>query len=222
MFNPYNVNYILFLLLSLKLVNNTLYYIHDPMCSWCWAFRPIWLKVLIALPKHINVSLLLGGLAADSNLVMPLDTQKYVQDNWIKIQKNVPGTEFNYDFWTLNKPRRSTYLSCRAVISAKKQHPNYEALMTEGIQKAYYLNAQNPSNKGTLIKIANDIGLNEKLFKKDLKSTEVNELLLDQIQITKTMPINGFPSLVLFKEGNLERIKINYLESNYIVNQIIT
>ena len=19
----------------------TLYYIHDPMCSWCWAFRPV-------------------------------------------------------------------------------------------------------------------------------------------------------------------------------------
>ena len=67
--------------------------------------------------------------------------------NWIKIQKNVPGTEFNYDFWTLNEPRRSTYLSCRAVIAAKKQHPDFEILMIERIQKAYYLNAQNPQMK---------------------------------------------------------------------------
>ncbi len=206
----------------MKLVNNTLYYIHDPMCSWCWAFRPTWLKVLRLLPSHLNVSYLLGGLAPDSNLPMPLETQKFVQDNWIKIQKSVPGTEFNYDFWTLNEPRRSTYLSCRAVISAKKQHPNFEVLMTEGIQKAYYLNAQNPSNEDTLIKIAQDIGLNKDTFKADLKSTEVNNLLLDQIEMIKTMPISGFPSLVLVEVGLLKRIKIDYLESNYIINQIIT
>jgi len=192
------------------------------MCSWCWAFRPIWLKVLRTLPSHINVVYLLGGLAPDSNLPMPLETQKYIQDNWIKIQKSVPGTKFNYDFWTLNEPRRSTYPSCRAVISAKKQHPNFEVLMIEGIQKAYYLNAQNPSDEDTLIKIAQDIGLNKKLFKEDLKSTEVNTLFLDHIKMIKTIPVSGFPSLVLVKEGLLKRIKINYLESNYIINQIIT
>jgi len=206
----------------MKFVNNTLYYIHDPMCSWCWAFRPTWLKVLNELPIHIRVSLLLGGLAPDSNLSMPLETQQYVQDNWIKIQKSIPGTEFNYDFWTLNVPRRSTYLSCRAVICAKKQHSNFEALMITGIQKAYYLNAQNPSNEEILSKIAKDIGLNEKLFNLDLKSTEVNKILLNQIKVTKTMPISGFPSLVLVKEGLLKRIKIDYLKSNYIINQIIT
>jgi len=206
----------------LELVNNTLYYIHDPMCSWCWAFKPTWQKVLKELPSHINVNYLLGGLAPDSDLPMPLETQKYVQDNWIKIQKVVPGTEFNYDFWTLNEPRRSTYLSCRAVIAAKKQHPDFEVLMTEEIQKAYYLKALNPSNEDTLINIAQDIGLNEDLFKEDLKSSEVNDLLLNQIHTTKTMPINGFPSLVLVKENNLEKINIDYLNSNYIINQIIT
>jgi len=206
----------------LELVSNNLYYIHDPMCSWCWAFRPTWHKVLKELPSHINVNYLLGGLAPDNDLPMPLETQKYVQDNWIKIQKVVPGTEFNYDFWTLNEPRRSTYLSCRAVIAAKKQHPDFEVLMTESIQKAYYLNALNPSNEDILINIARDVGLNEDLFKEDLKSSEVNDLLLDQIHTTKTMPISGFPSLVLIKENNLERINIDYLNSNYIINQIIT
>ena len=206
----------------MKLVNNTLYFIHDPMCSWCWAFRATWLKVLSQLPSHIDISYLLGGLAPDSNLPMSLETQKYVRDNWIKIQKVVPGTQFNYDFWTLNEPRRSTYLSCRAVISAKKQHPDFEVLMIEGIQKAYYLNALNPSNEDTLIKIARDIGLNVEKFKIALKSTKVNELLLDQIKMIKTMPISGFPSLVLVKDKDLVSIKIDFLEPNYIINQIIT
>ena len=206
----------------MKFVNDTLHYVHDPMCSWCWAFRPTWHKVLKELPSHINVNYLLGGLAPDNDLPMPLETQKYVQDNWIKIQKVVPGTKFNYDFWTLNEPRRSTYLSCRAVIAAKKQHPDFEVLMIEGIQKAYYLNALNPSNEDTLINIAQDIGLNEELFRQDIKSTEINDLLLDQIHTIKTISISGFPSLVFVKKNNFKRIKIDYLNSNNIINQIIT
>jgi len=80
------------------------------------------------------------------------------------------------------------------LLLQKKQHPNFEVLMTEGIQKAYYLNALNPSNEDILISIARDIGLNEESFKEDLKSIEVNDLFLDQIHTTKNMPINGFPS----------------------------
>ena len=83
------------------------------------------------------------------------------------------------------------------LLLQKKQHPDFEVLMTEGIQKAYYLNALNPSNEDILISIAIDIGLNEELFEEDLKSSEVNDLLLDQIHTTKTMPISGFSSLVL-------------------------
>jgi len=56
------------------------------MCSWCWAFRPTWHKVLKELPSNINVSYLLGGLAPDSDTPMPLKTRKYVQENWMKIQ----------------------------------------------------------------------------------------------------------------------------------------
>ena len=205
----------------MELVNNTLYYIHDPMCSWCWAFRPTWNKVVKALPSNINVSYLLGGLAPDSDIPMPLETRKYVQENWMKIQEVFPGVEFNYDFWSLNEPRRSTYPACRAVISARMQHSKFEVLMTEGIQNAYYLNAQNPSNEDTLIKIALEIGLNKEVFITDLASEAVNKTLLNEINEIKTLPVNNFPSLVLVKERTLKRLEVDYLEDKYIINQII-
>jgi putative protein-disulfide isomerase len=191
------------------------------MCSWCWAFRPTWYKVLKALPSNIKVIYLLGGLAQDSDKPMPLETRKYVQENWTKIQEVVPGIEFNYDFWSLNEPRRSTYPACRAVISARLQHTKFEVLMTEGIQNAYYLKAQNPSNKDTLIKIALEIGLNREVFIADLASQKVNKTLLNEIKEIKTLPVNGFPSLVLVKERTLKRIEVDYLEDKYIINQII-
>ena len=48
-----------------------LFYVHDPMCSWCWAFAPTWAEIKQNLPEHIKVRYLLGGLASDSNEPMP-------------------------------------------------------------------------------------------------------------------------------------------------------
>ena len=50
------------------------------------------------------------------------------KSNWKRIQEVIPGTKFNYDFWTLCEPKRSTYPSCRAVICAKNQNPDDRAI----------------------------------------------------------------------------------------------
>ena len=205
----------------MNLVNNTLYYVHDPMCSWCWAFKPTWDKVKEVLLGQVEVDYLLGGLASDSNEPMPIETREYVKGNWKRIQEMIPDTRFNYDFWTSCEPKRSTYPACRAVICAKQQHPDFENLMIYGIQKSYYLEAQNPSNEDVLINIAENLGLDIEKFKMALKSSQVNEILLDEIKLTRSMDMNSMPSLVLQINGTLKGIDIDYLDANYIVKQII-
>ena len=191
------------------------------MCSWCWAFKPTWDKVKEALLDQIEVVYILGGLAPDSNKPMPIETREYVKENWKRIQKMIPDTRFNYDFWTSCEPKRSTYPACRAVICAKEQNPDFENLMIYGIQKSYYLEAQNPSNKNVLIKIAKELGLDTEKFKLDLKSSQVNEILFDEIKLAGSMNINSMPSLALQINGTLKLIDIDYLDTNYVVKQII-
>ena len=191
------------------------------MCSWCWAFKPTWDRVKEALLGQVKVNYLLGGLAPESNQPMPIETRKYVKGNWKRIQEMIPDTRFNYDFWTSCEPRRSTYPACRAVISAKQQHPDFENLMIYGIQKSYYLEAQNPSNDDVLINIAESLGLDTDKFRIDLKSSQINEILLDEIKLTRSMDINSIPSLALKINGALKGIDIDYLDANYIIKQII-
>ena len=191
------------------------------MCSWCWAFKPTWDRVKEALLGQVKVNYLLGGLAPESNQLMPIETRKYVKGNWQRIQEMIPDTRFNYDFWTSCEPRRSTYPACRAVICAKQQHPDFENLMIYGIQKSYYLEAQNPSNDDVLINIAESLGLDTDKFRIDLKSSQINEILLDEIKLTRSMYINSMPSLALKINGTLKGIDIDYLDANYIVKQII-
>ena len=191
------------------------------MCSWCWAFKPTWDRVKKELLGQVKVNYLLGGLAPESNQPMPIETRKYVKGNWKRIQVMIPDTRFNYNFWTSCEPRRSTYPACKAVICAKQQLPDFENLMIYGIQKSYYLEAQNPSNEDVLIKIAENLGLETDKFRIDLKSSQINEILLDEIKLTRSMDINSMPSLALQINGTLKGIDIDYLDANYIVKQII-
>ncbi len=185
-----------------------LYYVHDPMCSWCWGFRPTWLKITAALETNIEVKYILGGLASDTNEPMPKAMQNDISSYWRKIQSHIPNTEFNFDFWGKCQPRRSTFPACRAVISAKSQ--NFEFEMIESIQHAYYLNARNPSNDATLVSLAEELGLDGVKFSSDLNSPETQQKLDEEISFSKEIGVQGFPSMILEKNGMYQYVPLDY------------
>ena len=200
---------------------STLYYTHDPMCSWCWGFDKTWQQVKNSLPNSIYIQYVLGGLAPDSSEPMSNQMRKYIQINWQKIEKEIPGTKFNYDFWKNCTPKRSTYPACRAVISVKKQKPELEALMIKLIQHAYYLEAKNPSKNSTLISLAKLLDLNIEQFTQDLNSKPTQQQLLDDISLMQSLNVTSFPSLTLKTGSTLKSINIDYNNTDFILNQII-
>jgi len=206
----------------LTLDDTQLYYLHDPMCSWCWGFKPTWDIVTKQLRGKIKINFLLGGLARDSDEDMPLQTRDYVQSNWRRIEEKIPGTKFNYDFWSKCKPRRSTYPACRAVISARIQNPDCESSMISAIQKCYYLDAQNPSDEDVLVRLALELGLDAEKFHFDLNSEKVSKTLLTEINLAKSLEMRRMPSLCLQTARGLKEISIDYLDADYIVKQIIS
>lgn len=197
-----------------------LYYIHDPMCSWCWGFYPVWQQLKRQLPTNIEIIYLLGGLAPDSQEPMSEEMQQFLQQTWRNIQQKIPGTEFNFDFWANCQPKRSTYPACRAVIATKKQNPALEDKMILKIQQAYYLEAKNPSDDKTLIGLAEQLGLNTEQFKQDLTEQACQKQLEQEIKQYQTFGTQGFPSVVLVYNNVIHNIKINYLNDKNMLLDI--
>lgn len=187
-----------------------LYYVHDPMCSWCWGFSRTLTELLDNLPKEIEVTRLLGGLAPDSDIPMPEAMQQSIKSNWFRIEDMIPDVKFNFDFWKKTTPRRSTYPACRAVIAARLQGEEYDLKMTKAIQRAYYLEAQNPSDEFVLIQLAAELGLDKILFSQTLNSKEVNKKLQQEISLARDLYVESYPSFVLHKGKHLQAIDINY------------
>lgn len=198
-------------------MKNKLYYIHDPMCSWCYAFKKDYDKLKEQLPANIEVINIVGGLAEDTDELMPSDMQKKIASIWHEIEK-LTGTRFNHDFWEKCEPRRSTYLACKAVISAKEQ--NKENEMIEAIQEAYYQKAKNPSDEETLVSLAKDLNLDVKQFTSDLKSEKIEKLFLSDLEKRRELKVFSFPSLVLQYKKELYPINIKYNDVNKLLSQI--
>ncbi len=197
-----------------------LYYVHDPMCSWCWAFRPLWNEIVTGLPENVIAQRILGGLAPDTDQPMPLEMQAKLKGIWQKIQQVVPSTQFNYDFWGNCSPRRSTYQACRAVIAARKQGHQNEEPMILAIQLAYYLEARNPADLDTLIELADQIGLDHEQFKTDIKSPAINEALMQEIEFMQKRGVTGFPTLLLESKGVFTNIAHDYKDANSVLYQV--
>lgn len=199
------------------LSSSKLYYVYDPMCSWCWGYKPVWKEIEQALSDKIEIVYVLGGLAPDSEVPMPKEMQQQIAAYWKKIE-NLLGTQFNYEFWSNNTPRRSTYPACRAIIAARFQ--NAEQAMLSAIQKAYYLDASNPSDNKTLIDVAVKIGLNKVQFEAELLSPETHQQLLDEISFARSIGGNSFPSLFVAKEGSVIELPIDYQNAQTTIDRV--
>jgi len=197
-----------------------LFYIHDPMCSWCYAFNSSLTQLHKNLPSSVRIQYLLGGLAADTTESMPIDLQKTIQKIWRQIENTVPNTQFNYDFWKLNTPFRSTFPACRAILAARKQDPRFETKIIHAIQKAYYQHAKNPSLQTTLEECAIEVGINLIKFIKDLGSIEIEDELQSEIKLTRSMETHSYPSLCLLHNKQQFLITIDYLNHQTMIDQI--
>lgn len=195
----------------------SLYHVHDPMCSWCYAFKPTLDELRKHLADNIKLVHVVGGLAKHSDEVMPKEMQEKIEDIWYEIE-DVVGTKFNHDFWKDCLPRRSTYLACQATILARAQ--NKEDEMIEAIQEAYYQKALNPSDDSTLIELAKNIGMDEKKFEEDLKSQKIEEDLQNELNFRRSLNVRSFPSLILKYKKELYPINIKYNDYESMLNQI--
>lgn len=190
----------------------TLIYCYDPMCSWCWGFSPTWTKLQQSLQglidsDQLTIQSMLGGLAVDSDQPMPEDMKYKLESTWKNIQMTL-GTEFNFDFWRTASPRRSTYPACRACYVARDI--GLEEEMYHAIQKAYYLEAKNPSDIDTLTECAEHIGLKAESFQKAMSHVKNEKLLEEEIEQARHLGLNSFPSLALLIGDRLIPVPLDY------------
>ncbi|MDH5360344.1 MAG: DsbA family protein [Gammaproteobacteria bacterium] len=186
-----------------------LYYIHDPMCSWCWGFKSGWDAMRERLSDRVEIRYVVGGLAPECHEPMPMEMREMLEQTWQRVSEKT-GASFNHDFWRNNTPMRSTYPACKAVLLARDQGKELE--MIAAIQALYYQQAGNPSEYETLYKLASGLGMDMEAFKLSMHAETTEQRLREEIMFAESLGAQGFPSLVLEKDGEQIFIQHSYTD----------
>lgn len=183
----------------------TLYYFGDPMCSWCWGFRPVLEQVDSEYPELKRVTVM-GGLRGGEEIPMSDDLAAMIRNAWFRIEQST-GQDFNHDLWKLHRPLATTWPACRAVLAARLLDPQSEWPFMVGMFGAYFKRALDPSRRETHLTVAEELGFDREVFAGMLESDQVERTLQTDLRTTQRFGVTGFPSVVLAIEGN------NYLIS---------
>ena len=198
---------------------SVLIYVYDPMCSWCYGFRPTWKALKSQLPEGLPVVSLLGGLADDSDVSMPEDMVKYLRRTWSQIESTC-GVSFNHSYWDQTPPPpRTTFISCRAVIAAERLAGRGEAF-AERIQDAYYTEAQNVWDFNTLCDLAEAFGFQRSSFADALMSDDVRAVHNEQRQLAERLQVEGYPSILLIHQGQAYPIPVRHQGADVMLSDI--
>jgi len=197
----------------------SLIYVMDPMCSRCWAFRPVFQAVAAHYQQRLGSFVLLGGLAPDSDEPMSDVQQRHIQGIWRNIEQTT-GAQFNHDFWQRCEPRRSTYPACRAVMVARQHSDILADKMIDGIQRAYYQQAKNPSDMATLSDCAQQLGFTANEFQQQMKVLASEERLEEEVEFIQRLGVQGFPTLVLKVGSQWFSLPVDYTSSDGIISAI--
>ncbi len=165
-----------------------LHYVADPLCSWCYGFS----STLDEVGELFELRYVMGGLAPDSDAPMDPATRAYVQRAWDSVEA-AAGVPFERGLWTRHEPARSTWPACRAVLAAE----SLEGLgreMFHRLQRAFYLEARNPTDPAEVLDLAAELGLDLALH---LDSQAMGQALAGDMAQARAWGVRGFPSLVL-------------------------
>jgi putative protein-disulfide isomerase len=92
--------------------------------------------------------------------------------------------------------------------------------MIDAIQRAYYLEARNPSDAGTLVALAEYLGLDDVRFAALLDAAETRNTLDNEIAAARSMGADSFPSLRLRIAGIHWPVPVDYQRTDPMLDTI--
>ncbi|SFU73760.1 putative protein-disulfide isomerase [Nitrosomonas eutropha] len=172
-----------------------LWYIADPMCSWCWGFAPVIEQIRQEYSAALTVGLIPGGLRPGTNV--PLLPEKKVQilQHWHTVHA-ATGQPFTFENALPEGFIYDTEPACRGIASVSLIESKKVFSFFAAIQHAFYVEQKDVTQFSVLVKLAADLAISELQFASVFQSDEAKQQTLAGFQRAAQWGISGFPALV--------------------------
>jgi putative protein-disulfide isomerase len=179
----------------------TLYFVVDPMCSWCWGFAPVIEEAREKLKDTYDITLVVGGLRTKGEMVWDEASKAYLKQHWKQVEQRT-GQPFNDILFEKAYYDYDTYPACKAVVTVREllgEDAAFTYLHT--IQHAFYAQGIDISKTRLLYGYYEQLFGNSNKFAFMYGTERIETLMHHDFAKARSMGATAFPSVVIVDEA---------------------
>lgn len=177
-------------------VEPVLWYVADPMCSWCWGFAPVVDAIKEQFGERVKLALLLGGLRPYTRDPMPPAQREEILHHWHQVHAR-SGQPFAFEGAMPPGFVYDTEPASRAVVAMAEIDPSKTFAMFKSIQRAFYAEQKDVTQAVVLAGLASGLEVSPESFLPVFQSAAAAERTRGHFQRAQQLGVRGFPALIL-------------------------
>ncbi len=209
------------------MTENSLVYVGDPMCSWCYGFGVPLHQLLEQLPG-VPLAVVLGGLRAYNQEVMPDALKSTLHHHWSEVTKR-SGKPFGTGQFDRDGYIYDTEPACRAVVTIRTHAAEHTLAMYHAIQHAFYAEGRDITQTSVLAdiwqalvdsKTTGDVDFSRGTFIDAFESDTIKTQTRNDFAMVQQWGIRGFPALIAVVNGEAQLVANGYMEADEMLQRI--
>ena len=209
------------------MTENSLVYVGDPMCSWCYGFGVPLHQLLEQLPG-VPLAVVLGGLRAFNQEVMPEALKSTLHHHWGEVTKR-SGKPFGTGQFDREGYIYDTEPACRAVVTIRAHAAEHTLAMYHAIQHAFYAMGRDITQTAVLAdvwqelvdsKILGNIEFSSSEFIEAFESDSIKTQTRNDFAMVQQWGIRGFPALIAVVNGEAQLVSNGYMEADEMLQRV--
>jgi len=182
-----------------------LWYVADPMCSWCWGFSPVIEAVREAYHERLKIALVLGGLRPGTTTPMTAAARDEILHHWHQVHERT-GQPFRFDGALPQGFIYDTEPASRAVVAVGGLDPAKIFAMFKAIQTAFYAAGRDVTQSAVLAELTAGLGIDAAAFLQAFDSDAARARTQAHFSQARKAGARGFPTLILQRGEQIDRI----------------
>lgn len=186
-------------------------YYTDPLCSWSWAFEPVWRRLRFEMGERLSWRYRMGGMIPDwrrfADPINDIGSPGHMGPYWLEVSR-LSGMPIEPGIWH-EAPPASSYPACLAVKAAELQGRELAERYLRRAREAVMLERRNIALRSVLLELAEELtahsskpeaeggALNVAAFRGALESGVALAALREDLRDTKYRDIGRFPTLII-------------------------
>lgn len=191
------------------------FYVADPMCSWCWGFTPTLRGMAQALEGKAQLTVIMGGLRPLTRTPMDEAQRAEIEHHWQSVAER-SGQPFDYDFFQRGDFVYDTEPACRAVCVVRAIARPLVLDFFEALQRAFYAENRDITDAAVLSEIARKQGVDHVAFEERFADVASAYETAGDFHAARQLSVTGYPTVILRKGEDFALLTAGYQDWNAI------